>query len=55
MNVACCNHVSSIDFSEFGKKNGPFWPISDEVIPPGRPTQRRNKIYFAEIGLLLRW
>ena len=63
MTVACCNHVSSIVFSESGKKKRPFWPISNEVIlvlklhlkqsyPPGRPTRRRSKIYFAKIGLL---
>ena len=34
MTVACPNHVSSIEFSEFGEKNGQFWPISNAVIPP---------------------
>ena len=33
MNVASCDHVSSIEFYEFCGKNGPYWPISDEVVP----------------------
>ena len=51
--VACCNHVSSIEFSEFGAKIWSIWPISDEVIPLAN--EKAIKIYFAVIGSLPRW
>ena len=55
MTVACCNHESTLEFSEFGEKKWCILAYFWCGYPPWQANNKENKIFFAEIGWLHRW